>query len=103
MRSTSALSRSRVISSSAPNGSSMSSSAGCERERAGDGDALLHAARELVRVVVAEAAQLDQLEHLVDARVALCVRRTPMTSSGSRTLASTVRQSKSTGAWKTMP
>ena len=39
--------RSRVISSRAPNGSSISSSAGIEGERAGDRDALLHAAREL--------------------------------------------------------
>ena len=60
--------RSRVISSSAPNGSSIRSSARRERERARDRDALLHAARELPRMVALEAGELDELEHLLDAR-----------------------------------
>src|SRR5581483_11934062 len=64
--SSSAFSRSRVISSSAPNGSSISSSAG-SKESARDRDALLHAARELPRMVVGEAAELDEVEHLGDA------------------------------------
>ena len=37
-----------------------------ERERARDRDALLHAARELPRVVVLEPGELDELEHLLD-------------------------------------
>ena len=45
-------SRSRVISSSAPNGSSISSSAGENDKRARDRDALLHPARELPGIVV---------------------------------------------------
>ena len=60
-------SRSRVISSSAPKGSSISRSAGREGERARDRDALLHPARQLPGMVVLEAGQLDELEHLVDA------------------------------------
>ena len=46
-RSSCSFSWSRTISSSAPNGSSISSSSGSKRQRAGDRDALLHAAREL--------------------------------------------------------
>ena len=72
MRSTSEFIRSRVISSSAPNGSSISSS------RRGEGEAarsrrLLHAAGQLVGVVLGELGQPDQLEHLapVASRVAL--------------------------------
>ena len=43
-----------------------------ERERAGDRRALLHAARELPGVVLAEVAELDELEHL--ARLGLARR-----------------------------
>ena len=42
-----------------------------ERERARDRDALLHAARELPRMVVGEADELDELEHLLDPLLAL--------------------------------
>src|SRR5690349_15736840 len=38
-----------------------------ERESAGDRDPLLHAARELPRMVALEARQLDELEELTDA------------------------------------
>ena len=41
-----------------------------ERQRPRDGDALLHSARQLMRIVMHEAAQLDKIEHLLDARVA---------------------------------
>ena len=58
--------RSRVISSSAPNGSSMRRSGGSNAKSARDGDALLHPARELPRVVVFEAGKLDELHHLAD-------------------------------------
>ena len=60
------LSRSRVISSSAPNGSSIRSSAGSNDERARDRDALLHPARELPGPARLETGQLDELEHLGD-------------------------------------
>ena len=42
-----------------------------DRERARERDALLHAARELVRVAVAGVPEADELEQLVDALVAL--------------------------------
>ena len=63
--------RSRVISSRAPNGSSIKSSAGSNDERARDRDAHLHAAGELPRMVVAEALELDQAQHLLDALLPL--------------------------------
>src|SRR5581483_8953048 len=43
---------------------------GLERERAGNRDPLLHPAGQLPRVMVAEARELDQLEHLPDAAAA---------------------------------
>ena len=101
--STSALSRSRVISSSAPNGSSMSRMRRLERERPGDRHALLHAARQLVRVVLVEVGQLDQRPASPAPALLLRAVDLPRISSGSRTFASTVRQSNRTGAWKTIP
>ena len=68
IRSTSEFIRSRVISSSAPNGSSMSRIAGSNDEGPGDRDALLHAARQLVGVVLRELAELDEVEHLARPR-----------------------------------
>ena len=43
---------------------------GSNAERPGDRDPLLHAARQLVRVVLEEVAQLDELEHLLARRCA---------------------------------
>ena len=40
-------------------------------ERAGEGDALAHAARELVRLALGERAQLDELQQLLDPLLAL--------------------------------
>ena len=54
--------------SSAPSGSSSSSARGPVDERAGERDALLLAAGELRRLALAEAAELDELERLADAR-----------------------------------
>ena len=59
-RSSSSCSRSRVMASSAPNGSSMSSDVGVLGERAGQRDALAHAAGQLVRPLVAEAAEVHE-------------------------------------------
>ena len=42
-----------------------------DRERARERDALLHAARELVRVAVAGVAEADELEQLAHALVAV--------------------------------
>ena len=71
IESSSRLRRSRVISSSAPNGSSISRSAGSNAKRARDRRALLHAAGELPREVLRESLQLDEVDHLRDARLPL--------------------------------
>ena len=55
----------RVISSRAPKGSSMSRREGSEDQRPGDGHPLLHAARELVGVVVGEGAEAHQFQQLL--------------------------------------
>ena len=61
----------RIFASSADSGSSSSSMRGPRRESAGQRDALLLAARELEREALAVAGQADELEHLLDARLAL--------------------------------
>ena len=103
IRSTSSFIRSRVISSRAPNGSSMSRIRGSNDERPRDRDPLLHAARELVRDVPGEVAELDEVEHLLRRAAPASRRGLPRISSGSLTLSSTLRQSNRTGAWKTIP
>ena len=60
MRRSSMFRRSLVISSSAPNGSSISSSAGSKESARAIADPLLHAARELPGVVALEAGELDE-------------------------------------------
>ena len=54
----------RSFRSSAPSGSSSSSTCGLQHERAGQRDALLLAARELAGAGLLAAGQPDQLEHL---------------------------------------
>ena len=66
--------RSRVISSRAPNGSSMSRIAG-SRESARAMATLLHPARQLPRVVIGEVRQLDEGQVRVRQSVALGLRR----------------------------
>ena len=63
--------RSRVISSRAPNGSSISSSGGPRAEGPGDRDALLHPAGELARAVRGEVGEPDELEQLERLRAPL--------------------------------
>ena len=58
--SSSSLSRSRVISSSAPNGSSNRKTFGLHHQRAGQRAAHLHAARQLLRVLLLEAVEPDE-------------------------------------------
>ena len=74
-----------------------------ERERARDRDALLHAAGELPGVVVAEPLQLDELEHLVDARLAASRGPSRASRAAARCSCDTVRQSNRTASWKTIP
>ena len=69
-RSSSRLSRSRVISSSAPNGSSISRSAGENDNARAIATRCCMPTRELPWVVLVEPGQLDQLEHLGDPGVA---------------------------------
>ena len=69
---------SRVISSSAPNGSSISSSGGCGGQRPRDRHPLLHAARQLPREVLGEVGQPDQLEHLERPRARRCALSHPV-------------------------
>jgi hypothetical protein len=65
MRSSSRLSSSRVIASSAPNGSSISRRLGSiGQQRAADRYPLLHAARQLARILRLEAAEAGQLEQV---------------------------------------
>ena len=66
IRCSSRLSRWRVISSSAPNGSSSSSIVGFDHQRAGDRHALAHAAGELGRPGRLEALEADQLDQVGD-------------------------------------
>ena len=64
-----------------------------ERQRARDRDALLHPAGELPGVVALEAAELDELEHLLDlGRRAVCGSSGPARAARAMFLA-TVRQS----------
>ena len=65
---------SRSFLSSAPSGSSSSSTFGRLAMRAGKGDALALAARKLMRLALAELLELDQLEHVGDAVVDLGLR-----------------------------
>ena len=57
----------RILTSSAPKGSSSSRTVGPVGERARERDALLLAARELALVAAAEAAEADEIEQLVAA------------------------------------
>ena len=54
----------RITGSSAENGSSISSTGSIEREPAGEADALLHAAGELLRHRCVPVAEADQFERL---------------------------------------
>ena len=94
--------RSRVISSSAPNGSSMS------RIRGSNDSARAIATRCCMPpdswygmcFVNSPSSTRSSISF---ARFARQSRGLPRISSGSLTLSSTLRQSNSTGAWKTMP
>ena len=77
---------------------------GVDRERPHQPDALLHAAGQLVRVGVAEVAEADLVEQVVDRRrSAWPARLDRLMSSSSRALASTVRHGSSAGDWGTNP
>ena len=102
MRSSSRFIFSRVSASSAPNGSSISTSFGIVDQRARDRGALLHAARELVGALVLGAGEADEREQ-VARRSRLAFTGRPRISAGSRTLSMIVRHFSSSGCWNTMP
>ena len=95
--------RSRVISSSAPNGSSISSSAG-ENESARAIETRCCMPPEschgwwFSNPVSSTSSSIS-----LDALRRACARLQPSISSGSEMFFATVRQSKSTAAWKTIP
>ena len=95
--SSSSLSRSRVISSSAPNGSSNRNTFGLERQRPGQRGAHLHAARQLLGVLVLEAGQPDEVDRLLGEPCAARPWPTPCSSASSSTLRRTVRHGSSVG------
>ena len=73
------------------------------RQDAGQRDPLLLPAGQLGRQPRAVARQLDQREHLVDARRRIAVLPAPLTDSPNATLSATDRCGKSAGVWKTNP
>ena len=98
IRSSSSCSRSRVIASSAPNGSSISSTSASWRERPGERDPLPHAAGQLVRPLVGEVAEVHGLEQLGRR----CLRSslgTRLARSASSTFLRAVSHGNSAGSW----
>ena len=87
--------------SSAPVGSSANITLGLADERAGDGDALLLAARELGRPVAAALVEADALER----RRGRPTRRSrlPASRAGSATFCSAVSAPSRLKDWKTKP
>ena len=75
---------SAVSTSSAENGSSISSTLGCDDQRAGQADPLAHAARQLLRIGALEAVEADQIDGGERALVALGRRRCPGLRDRSR-------------------
>ena len=74
------------MASSAPNGSSSSSTSRVERERAREADPLLHAAGQLVRIMADEALEADQAHEALGALLAFCAAGSFATSSPKATL-----------------
>ena len=72
-------------------------------ERAGDADALAHAAGQFIRGGVGEVLQADQAQQLLGAAEALRPARRPRTSSPSATFSTTVFQGSKVSFWKTTP
>ena len=66
-----------MIASSAPNGSSISSTSASWAERPGERDALAHAAGQLVRPLVGEVPEPDEVEQVEGALAALAASATP--------------------------
>ncbi len=74
-----------------------------DRERARERDALLHAARELVRIALAGVPEPDELEQLSDPLAPVGLRLADRIRSPYSTFCSAVMFGKRLYAWKTMP
>ena len=72
-------------------------------ERPGQRDALLLAARQLVRVAVAATLEVDQLEQLADAPLDLGLRALADLAARTPMLSATVMFGNSAYDWKTIP
>ena len=79
-----------------------SSTDGSSDERAGEGGPLLHAAGELAGALAARSRPGRACRGAAGARGSCVGARARASSTGSSTLSSTLRQSSSTGRWKTM-
>ena len=103
MRSSSSFSRSRVISSSAPNGSSISRISGRRAGRARSRRA--GACRRTIRAAAHSPSRRGRPAPAVPPGAARCRRRRapPPTCNGSRTLSSALRQGSSVASWNTKP
>ena len=93
---------SAVSTSSAENGSSISRIFGMHDQRAGEADALAHAARKLLRKGRFEAVEADEVDRLQGARCALPPSATLRARRPSSTFASTESQGNSAKLWNTM-
>ena len=77
--------------------------AGAERQRAGDGHALLHAAGERIGVGLLEPGQAGLLDQAGDGLVRARPGGTPLIFIPYSTFCATVSQGKEVYFWKTMP
>ncbi len=94
---------SRVISSSAPNGSSISSSRGRSAKARAIATRCCIPPESWSGCRSAKSARPDEGDELGDARAGAAARSTPCSSSGSSMFAATVRQGSSPACWKAMP
>ena len=76
---------------------------GVLRERAGERDALAHAARQLVRALLGELPEVDHREQLVGARGALALFGVPASFNASSTLPRAVNHGNNADSWNIKP
>ena len=93
---------SAVSTSSAENGSSISSMFGMHDQRAREADALAHAARQLARIGGLEAVEADQVDRRERALADLRARHALAPRARAARSRSTVSQGNSAKLWNTM-
>ncbi len=74
---------------------------GIGRQRARDGPALAHAARELVGIAVVEAPEVHEPQQLLARAPPVAAAPSPWSLSGNSTLSRRVSHGKSAASWKT--